>query len=481
MPLNPKTKKKKRKASQQKRKQRDFQNNPSDDVKTLKKIWPLGLFFVAIGIYLLIVRDQGQTQIQSGTEWRRVSCVIVQNTSTSDFSGNLFPNILYQYEVNGVEYQSDRLKFTPGNSGTDNAWNHKIIQSNPVGTKANCYVNPDNPQEAVFDRDHGRTGQGSLLVLGRIWLVIGLFVTIASSVAIFRDSQTRREDQVDLNRKSPAPRVISFLLLLTFLFRTPRFIQTGWACLICMAIFFNVVKGPELFRLRKSPTLKPWVGEVTGGQSAGVEYNREVYRFIFKYQWKGEVYFGQSLPVNKVPEVGVEVAILINPTFPELAKVAKSQLPNIGNQRSSEIPAWIGVFVLMVMALPGLGVIGTTWFNLRICSLLKNGQLKRATKIDLKQHLESVGTEPNFSEGFQLKLGEAVYEIDMRSFIVPGNSEVVVLFDSQSPSRNVGLEPFPFALLSGQRGAGWSALRAVIFNGVCFTALVLLLFCRCFY
>ncbi len=59
--------------------------------------------------------------------------------------------ILYQYEFNGRTYKCDRYAFVTGSSGIYQS-EDRIVEQYRAAVDPVCYVNPDNPSEAVLKR-----------------------------------------------------------------------------------------------------------------------------------------------------------------------------------------------------------------------------------------------------------------------------------------------------------------------------------------
>ena len=93
--------------------------------------------------------------IQSAKSWSQVRCHIVRSSVQShyDDDGTTYSvEILYSYKINDVEYRSDRYSFMGGSSSGYES-KKRIVDSMPPGSEAACYVNPDDPTDAVLNRD----------------------------------------------------------------------------------------------------------------------------------------------------------------------------------------------------------------------------------------------------------------------------------------------------------------------------------------
>ena len=126
-------------------------------------------WFVGLGPYL---------KSQAAADWIPTPCEIVHSevtSSTSDGSTSYGIDIHFRYEHQGRRYISDSYDFTDvSTSGRDAK--AQVVAAHPVGSEATCWVNPEDPAEAVIDREPGGAmwwglfGLPFILVgLGGIW------------------------------------------------------------------------------------------------------------------------------------------------------------------------------------------------------------------------------------------------------------------------------------------------------------------------
>jgi len=100
-------------------------------------------FFVRPAIKILQAKD-----------WNQTPCVVISSEVRSHDSedGTTYSvNILYAYEVNGKEYKSNRYRFM-GGSSSGYKGKAAIVRRHPPGTETVCFVNPNDPTEAVLER-----------------------------------------------------------------------------------------------------------------------------------------------------------------------------------------------------------------------------------------------------------------------------------------------------------------------------------------
>ena len=124
-----------------------------------KGMWFMPLFFsifLVAGLgatYAILVRPALKL-VQAGN-WPAVPCAIV-SSSVGSHSGSkggktYSVDIVFRYEVKGRTFTGDRYDFMGGSSsGYDGK--AEIVSRYPPGVGATCYVNPDDPADAVLDR-----------------------------------------------------------------------------------------------------------------------------------------------------------------------------------------------------------------------------------------------------------------------------------------------------------------------------------------
>lgn len=131
-------------------------------------------FFLAIGsvaFFLLFVRPV--VGILSARSWRATPCTVVssgvQRHRGSD-STTYRVDVLYSYEVNGREFRSNRYGFMGGSSSGRKS-KAAIAARYPAGTRAVCYVDPNDPTEAVLHR--GFTAEMWIGLIPLVFVVVG--------------------------------------------------------------------------------------------------------------------------------------------------------------------------------------------------------------------------------------------------------------------------------------------------------------------
>ena len=122
------------------------------------------LFFLAPAVKVLRAKS-----------WPTTTCTILSSqvrTHPSDDGGPTFSvDVLYTYAWGGRGYKSDRYQFLGGSSGGYQT-KERIVRRLPPLTRVPCYVNPDQPAEAVLNRDFSSEYAIGLVPL--LFVLVGL-------------------------------------------------------------------------------------------------------------------------------------------------------------------------------------------------------------------------------------------------------------------------------------------------------------------
>lgn len=113
-----------------------------------------GIFFAAGCGFFFIMFLWPVIRILGARDWVETPCEIVSSEVGvhSDSDGSTYSiDIEYAYAVDGREYLSDRYSFDE-TSSSGRAGKQRVVDEHPVGSEHICYVDPDNPDEAVLNR-----------------------------------------------------------------------------------------------------------------------------------------------------------------------------------------------------------------------------------------------------------------------------------------------------------------------------------------
>jgi hypothetical protein len=114
------------------------------------------LILGGLGYFLYKRNQQSMAYRQSAQAWQSTTGTIMMSSVQSSYSGgshSTYPVVVYQYEVRGQRYQSQRIKageqfLNVRISGQAEA----TVQKYPIGSTVTVYYNPSNPAESVLER-----------------------------------------------------------------------------------------------------------------------------------------------------------------------------------------------------------------------------------------------------------------------------------------------------------------------------------------
>ncbi len=122
---------------------------------------PNVLMFLFFSAFLLIglaafysIGLRPAVNLLQSEKWQKTPCLIISSSlgSHSGDDGTTYSvDILYSYNVNGMEYRSNAYTFM-GGSSSGHVGKQKIVNAHPPGMPTSCYVNPEDPAEAVLNR-----------------------------------------------------------------------------------------------------------------------------------------------------------------------------------------------------------------------------------------------------------------------------------------------------------------------------------------
>ena len=117
---------------------------------------------------------------QDCQDWVETECIVKYMEADTGLSSGPRPakkvaeiKVSYEYEFNGEMYYSNNYRYGPHALGGDISWENY----NP-GDIAKCYVNPDNPREAVMIRE--------IYSPGFLWGLLPLFLIIIGILGIVK-------------------------------------------------------------------------------------------------------------------------------------------------------------------------------------------------------------------------------------------------------------------------------------------------------
>lgn len=137
-----------------------------------------GMLLIGIGLALvvcplwIVAGLEREDEAEASAQWPSVEGVIVESRlesrrrQDSTLSYDV-PIIVYEYTVDGVQYEGDRITFLSVSSTQEAP---EMAEQYPVGTRVNVYYDPSDPNEAILLP--GRQRESGF---GKLGIVIGLF------------------------------------------------------------------------------------------------------------------------------------------------------------------------------------------------------------------------------------------------------------------------------------------------------------------
>lgn len=93
--------------------------------------------------------------IASAQRWVETPCTIVSSeieVHDGDDGDTYSIEIKYDYEYDGRPYRGERYHFMYGMSSSGRSGKQEVVKRYPVGLQTTCYVDPNDPSEAVLNR-----------------------------------------------------------------------------------------------------------------------------------------------------------------------------------------------------------------------------------------------------------------------------------------------------------------------------------------
>jgi hypothetical protein len=139
-------------------------------------------YFLLMGVGLLfgaycLSLDNEDRNVR--TTFKPTSCTILESSITEKrerrkrgFVTKFYPEIVYEYEVNGQEYEGD--EYRRFEQGMDFEEAVQVVNRFQPGEQAKCYYNPANPEEAVLTLDSDMRRLYGVGFCGLLFLLTGL-------------------------------------------------------------------------------------------------------------------------------------------------------------------------------------------------------------------------------------------------------------------------------------------------------------------
>lgn len=199
------------------------------------------IFFIMGSAFFYFMFLGPVLNIFAARSWVATPCVIEHSELErhSDSDGVTYEiDMRYRYTYEGNTYHAERYWFAFGSSSNYDG-RRAIVDAHPAGSETSCYVDPDNPSEAVIDRSF--PGELWFGLLPLIFVLVGLSGMIGAPV--YQARQNRRDpdrawlpQSGDSDTASPygAPHDVSALTLRPTLHRWGKL-----GGMILFALFWN--------------------------------------------------------------------------------------------------------------------------------------------------------------------------------------------------------------------------------------------------
>jgi hypothetical protein len=192
-----------------------------------------GIVTLFVGGGLMAVRHYTVSRTAAAQSWTATPCVIQRSGFETGDEGERYLDIQYSYEFNGQQYESYAIDLLPGSAGDESAFEEQLYEACPVGATVTCYVNPEDPSDAVLDREHGIEGIGVLRMLAFPFLVISACFLYAAASTVMASSRVSESASQLVQWLGDPPRRLSPVAALAVLFTTPKQVKLAWAFRWC--------------------------------------------------------------------------------------------------------------------------------------------------------------------------------------------------------------------------------------------------------
>ncbi|MBZ0279369.1 MAG: DUF3592 domain-containing protein [Anaerolineae bacterium] len=137
--------------------------------------------FIIVALVLAFIGLRQKARVSVAKEWPTTNGTVLFSTvearrsrsSSGGTSTSYYPNVVYQYQVNGQTFQSNQLSVGMAvGLGSYNMVERRVAENYSPGSVITVYYNPANPQQAVLE--HSATG-GNILILVAA-LIVGILI-----------------------------------------------------------------------------------------------------------------------------------------------------------------------------------------------------------------------------------------------------------------------------------------------------------------
>ncbi len=152
-------------------------------------------FFLAGAAIIYFLGFSPALKILRASSWDATPCVVTSSRVASGSDGDTFAvEIHYSYTFGGKQHQGTRYSFFVGSS-SGYASKDEVVKQNPAGKTTTCYVNPLDPEEAVFYR--GFTWDMLWGLFGLPFLLVGAAGPLVMARSFIKERRRRKEGQAN--------------------------------------------------------------------------------------------------------------------------------------------------------------------------------------------------------------------------------------------------------------------------------------------
>ncbi|HNO76688.1 MAG TPA: DUF3592 domain-containing protein [Phycisphaerae bacterium] len=412
----------------------------------LAAILAFTLIPLGIGGGLLYLRHAAVRDTEAAKSWIETPCTIKTCEWGTQGSGDdrAYLNLVYVYEFAGKTYENDRIDLLIGSMGDDDIMERAIYEAHPAGTTASCFVDPNDPQNSVFDREHAAKATNRLWLLAFPFVCVGvgfaLMLLRIAVVAIFGGGTVDDSDgpNLILGQNEP-PRSIPWHTQVAVLAGASG-MQVAWLFVVAFFLIFIILDGPACWA-RLFDVIPPDVkvlGKITHVDALNShEFGITIYQNFFEYEVDGQKYTGDSFTRGKRYSQGDTVEINCDSDAPSNG--------SIGGARPSEFSWWHSSIPLGVLALLFFGLACMYRQNIRVLWLMRIGKLATARRLQSRTASEQID-EPHATQSSQFYFEHDQGYVQARWYSAPNqkkskwqraNETVQVVYHPNNPKNNV--------------------------------------------
>lgn len=138
-----------------------------------------GFFLAVFGAALVLALGPQLLDYLNSNTWESTNATIVSSeleflpAADADSEDTWAPRVEYRYEVGDTIYTRNRIRFTGSDSYADSDDARRVVNNYEVGRIVTVYYSPDDPTDAVLEREIDNVDVfficvGALLMLGGI-------------------------------------------------------------------------------------------------------------------------------------------------------------------------------------------------------------------------------------------------------------------------------------------------------------------------